>query len=318
MKTLPRTLRLATRGSALALAQTQLVCQAIERVAGADIAIELVVVHTSADRAPDRPLREFGDKALFVKEIEEAILAGRADAGVHSLKDLPALLPDRLIVAATLEREDTRDVLITRNGLAFAELPPAATVATSSLRRRAQLARLRPDLTFVDVRGNVDTRLRKLQRGDFDALILAAAGLRRLGLMPDYVNFLSHDEVLPAAGQGAIAVEAPADSPFKDVLELINHVPTFRACEVERLFVRSIGADCHSAVGCLCEKAGRTTRFRAVVCSPDGSRAFSYDQQHDDWDDATFALDAAERLIAQGAESILELGRDPRWKGQRS
>lgn len=318
MKTLQRKLRLATRGSALALAQAQLVRQAIERVAGSDITVELVVVHTSADRAPNRPLREFGDKALFVKEIEEAILAGRADAGIHSLKDLPAILLEGLMVVATLEREDTRDVLLTRDGVAFAELASGATVATSSLRRRAQLARLRPDLTFVDVRGNVDTRLRKLQRGDFDGLILAAAGLRRLGLMPSHVNFLSHDEVLPAAGQGAIAVEAPPNSPFKDVFELINHVPTFRASGVERLFVRSIGADCHSAVGCLCEISGEKTRFRALVCSPDGSRAYSYDQQHDDWDDATFALDAAERLIAQGAESILELGRDPRWKGQRS
>ena len=268
----PPTIRLATRGSPLALAQAEFVAARL-RAVSPGLAVELVVVRTEADRAPERPLRAFGDKAVFIREVEAALAAGRADGAVHSLKDMPAELAPPFVLAAVPTREDPHDVLVARAGAPRLEfLPPRARVATSSLRRRGQILHHRPDVQIVEIRGNVDTRLRKLADGQADALVLAKAGLVRLGRARAAARVLDADLVLPAPCQGALAVEALADSPWRPLLGRIDDPAARLACETEREFVREIGADCRTPVGCLCEVTGEAVRLRAAVCTPDGIR----------------------------------------------
>ena len=206
--------RLATRGSALALWQANHVADLI-RSTSPGVEVSLVKISTRPDRQPETPLDQLGgDKGLFVKEVEDAILNGDADAAIHSLKDVPAELPETLALMAFPERADARDVLVTPNGQQLTELPNGAVVATSSLRRRGQLLRLRSDLQMVEIRGNVDTRLRKLQSGEYNAIVLAAAGLGRLNLLDQNAQFLDPDLMIPAAGQGILAIESFKSSKF--------------------------------------------------------------------------------------------------------
>lgn len=278
--------------------------------------MEIVVIRTSADRQPSRLLREFGDKGLFVKEIEDALQERRADAGVHSLKDLPAVLPDGLVLAAVTERGDPRDTLVTRSGKPLAELPAGATIATASLRRRGQLLRLRPDVEQVDVRGNVDTRLRKLDEGWYDGLLAAASGLVRLALENRVTEFMEFDTMLPAAGQGAIGVEAPADSPFADVWRAID-VPDVHACvAAERDFVRAIGADCKTPVACTCERRDGVAAFHAMVCAPDGAEYLRVERRCPAGDEPGVAAEAAAELLRQGADGIIRRARVACGRGQ--
>lgn len=304
-------IRLATRGSALALWQARRVSDLIARAAP-EAVVELVPISTSADRHQERPLREFGDKGLFVKEVEEALLDGRADAAVHSLKDVPGVLPEGLVLAATPEREDPRDVLISRFPNGLDALPEGAVVATSSLRRRGQLLRLRPDLRTADVRGNVDTRIRKVRDGEFDAMILAAAGVRRLGLEEEIAEIIPTDEMIPAATQGILAIETPADSPFMEIWKALDDPFVRTAAEAEREFVRALGADCHTPAACFCSPARDETellRLMAMVCLPDGTRHVSADITCRYCDALGTAQAAAEDLLAQGAREIIEAAR---------
>jgi hydroxymethylbilane synthase len=216
--------RVGTRGSRLALIQAESVAAAL-RARGAEV--EIVPIRTSGDQLAQVALADFGGKALFVKEIEEALLDGRVDVGVHSLKDMPAVLPAGLTLAAYPPREDPADVLVARGGAALADLPPGGVVGTSSLRRRVLLLRRRPDLRAEPIRGNVDTRLRKLEAGDYDALVMARAGLRRLGVEPPGARALPLDTFPPAVGQGILGVEARAgEGPLLELLATLDHTET--------------------------------------------------------------------------------------------
>ncbi len=305
----PQIIRLATRGSALALAQARRVAEKIAALAPS-VRVELFPVRTTADRDPGKPLRAFGDKGVFVREVEEAVASGRADAAVHSLKDLPAVLPENFVLAAIPERVAPCDILIARNGRATLEtLPPGTRVATSSLRRRGQLLHHRPDLQIVDIRGNVDTRLRKLAAGQADAIILAKAGLLRLNALPEHATELPIDAVLPAPCQGAIAVETMADSPLLSLLAQLDLPEARLACETERAFVRAIGADCRTPVGCLCAVGETSVQFSAVICSADGSRVVRFEKEVPLEAAADLAHEAAQAMLACGARAIIEKAR---------
>lgn len=305
-----RLIRLATRGSALAVQQSMRVGELILETG----LVRHVVFHeysTQPDRDPTRPLHEMGDKGLFVKEIEEALLAGKDDAGIHSLKDLPGDLPPGLKLAAVPEREDPRDALLSRNGLTLSQLPRGAVVATSSLRRRGQLLRLRLDLQVVPLRGNVDTRVRKLRAGEFDAMILAVAGLKRLGFENEISEILPLETMLPASAQGALGIEVPVASRgrLEQIWRAIDN-PEVRLCaEAEREFVRLIGADCQTPVGCHCELGNGEARLRAMVCSPDGLQYISTTQVAPSNELGTLPCRAADDLISQGAEKIIAAAR---------
>jgi hydroxymethylbilane synthase len=263
-------MRVGTRRSALALAQAEVIATALRE---RGLPVEIVAMRTEGDRLAEVPLSEAGGKGLFVHEIEEALLAGRIDIAVHSLKDLPAELPSELCLAALPRREDPRDVLITRKGGRLHELPPRAVVGTSSPRRRALVLAARPDVSVEPLRGNVDTRLRKLESGLYDSIILAAAGLRRLGVEPAHAEVLAPEEFIPAVGQGIIAVQARrADEKTLAALAPLDDALT-RACgEAERAFLARLGASCNSPLAAhatLAHGAG-TLRLVALIASEDG------------------------------------------------
>src|SRR5262245_63309681 len=244
-------LRLGTRGSKLALTQTGLVRDAL-RVSvptlAAPDAIEIIPIRTTGDAIQDRPLSEAGGKGLFVKEIEEALLQGRIDAAVHSMKDMPTVQPPRLLIAAFLPREDARDVLIAGEVRRIADLRQGAVVGTSALRRRAQLLHRRPDLAIVNLRGNVDSRIAKREAGEVEATILALAGLKRLGL--EHVGApVPEDEMLPAVGQGAICIECRSDDgATRALLAAINHAPTEIAVAAEHAMLAVLDGSCRTPI----------------------------------------------------------------------
>ncbi|MBI5304589.1 MAG: hydroxymethylbilane synthase [Chloroflexi bacterium] len=263
---------LGTRGSQLARWQTDWVAEQLRAVApGIEIAIETIT--TQGDRVLDAPLAQIGDKGLFTREIEIALVERRIDAAVHSLKDVPTDLPDGLTLAAICEREDVRDALVSRLGVGLDALPRGARVGTSSLRRAAQLRAHRPDLTIVNIRGNVDTRLRKATTDEYDAIVLAVAGLKRLGLDTRITEYLSLDVMLPAPGQGALAIETRADDTDTCALiALLDHAPTRAATDAERAFLRALGGGCQVPVAAYGEVIGDTLRLRGLIASEDGTR----------------------------------------------
>jgi hydroxymethylbilane synthase len=298
MPILPR-LRLGTRGSPLALAQTR---EVAERLAArhAELteagAIEIKVIRTSGDKIQDRRLAEIGGKGLFTKEIEEALLEGAIDAAVHSMKDMPTILPTGLVVSCILPREDPRDALICAvPAKSLAELPPGARVGTASLRRQAQLLMARPDLRVVPLRGNVQTRLRKLAEGEAEATLLALAGLRRLGQTAELRALLEPEVMLPAVAQGAIGVERRAeDQATAELLAVIDHRPSRLRVECERAFLAELDGSCRTPIAALAEfvePGSKGVRLRGLIAAPDGS------QSH-----------AGERLCA--ADDALAAGRD--------
>ncbi|HEY3918628.1 MAG TPA: hydroxymethylbilane synthase [Stellaceae bacterium] len=268
-------LRIGSRGSKLALRQaeelrTRLVAAHPEL--GASGAIESVVIRTTGDRVTDRPLAEIGGKGLFIKELEEALRDSRIDLAIHSLKDMPAFLPDGFSIAAHLPREDARDALIARGRAAsLRDLPRGASVGTSSPRRQAQLLNLRPDLTIVPLRGNVDTRLAKIADGAADATVLALAGLKRLGRESEASAVLSAAEMLPAATQGVIAVEIrDDDARMRTLLAAINHRQTAICASAERALLETINGDCGTPVAALATLDGNRIALDAMLLSPDG------------------------------------------------
>ncbi|MCG0238080.1 MAG: hydroxymethylbilane synthase [Firmicutes bacterium] len=246
-----KTVRVATRGSLLALSQTRWVVARLEALhPGVRFAIEIYRTQGDRTQAAGIPLSQVGGKGLFTKELEEALLDGRADLAVHSLKDMPTELPPGLTLGCIPEREDPRDVVIARDGTPLAELPPGAVVGTSSLRRLAQLRRLRPDLEYRPVRGNVDTRLRKLEEGQFDALVMAAAGLHRAGFAGRITEYLDPRVLLPAVGQGALALEIRAgDEEMARLLAPLHHLPTALAVRAERAFMARITREAQAVAG---------------------------------------------------------------------
>ncbi len=269
-------LRVGTRGSPLALAQTSEVCHRLAAMHGfPPERIKLDVIRTTGDIIRDRPLAQAGGKGLFTKEIEEALLAGRIDVAVHSAKDMPTLLPPGLAIAAVPPREDARDVFISRKAGSLRDLPRGASVGTASLRRQALVMRSRPDLAVVCLRGNVETRLRKLDAGAADATLLALAGLKRLGLAEKATAVLAIDEFLPAVGQGIIAIEARGDDArVLAFLAALNDTASASALAAERAYLAVLDGSCRTPIaGHATIHAGRL-HFRGLIAKPDGSEVF--------------------------------------------
>ena len=270
-----QTLRLGTRGSLLAKTQSQLIASELEK-RHKGLAIELIVIKTTADEIQDKPLTEFGGKGLFTKELEQALLRKEIDFAVHSFKDVPVTQPlvDQadLIIAAVPQREDPRDVFCSLVARSIAELPQGARVGTSSPRRKCQLLEHRSDLKIETLRGNIDTRLRKLREGQYDAIVLAAAGLRRVGLFHEAeMVMVEPDQILPAPGQGALALQCRRDDlRTRELLEVIQDHDTESCVSVERLIVAALGGDCHSPIAALAQIADGEMTLRAAIGARDG------------------------------------------------
>jgi hydroxymethylbilane synthase len=306
----PPLLRIGTRGSALALAQTaELVARlgAAHAELAAPGAIETVVIRTSGDKMPDRPYADipgFGPgtgKAVFTKEIEDALLGGGIDLAAHSGKDMPTLLPPGLAIAAALPREDPRDAFLSRRAASLAELPPGAVVGTSSPRRAAQILNARPDLQIAPLRGNVDTRLRKLDAGAVDAAILAMAGLKRLGLADRVTSAMPLEEILPAPAQGAIVLEIRAeDRRLRQYLAPIDDAATDLCVAAERAFLGLIDGSCRTPVAALAQIDAGEIFFRAAIFKPDGSARLAVARRGAMGEALILAVDAARELLARG------------------
>lgn len=306
------TLRIATRQSQLALWQANFVKSELER-RYPDYSIELVSMTTQGDRQSAARLADVGGKGLFIKELEQALLDDRADLAVHSVKDLPARLPAQFSLPVLGYRADVRDVLVSRDGAALAGLAPGSRIGTSSLRRAFQVLLSRADVDILPIRGNVDTRLAKLDAGDYDAIVLAAAGITRLGLGNRVSEYLSTDIMLPAAGQGALGIECLSSrTDVLGVLEPLNDLHVSRAVSAERLVCAGLGATCTTPLGAFAETGEAGVRLRAVLAMPDGSRvmhaevhrAIERDATHD-WSEDV-AAEIVRQLASKGAESVMQ------------
>ena len=291
-------LRIGTRGSPLALAQASLVRARLAEAHGvAAERIELKVIRTTGDVIRDRPLAEVGGKGLFTKEIEEALLAGDIDLAVHSAKDMPTELPAGLSIAAVLPREDPRDAFISRKAATLRALPVGAIVGTASLRRQALVKRARPDLRVVNFRGNVETRLRKLEEGAVDATLLALAGLNRLGLAEAATAILPIDEFLPAVGQGIVALEArDGDARTRALVEPVNAPEDATALAAERAFLAVLDGSCRTPIAGFATLGGGRLRFRGLIARPDGSETFAAEREGAAADAAELGADAGREL----------------------
>ncbi len=291
---------IASRGSQLALWQAHWV-EAELTALGHECRIE--IIKTTGDKITDVPLAKVGGKGLFTKEIEEALLDGRADLAVHSLKDLPTELPEGLVLAAVPEREDPRDAIV---GKRIDELPKGARVGTSSLRRSAQLRKLRPDLLIESVRGNLDTRLRKLDEGQYDAILLAAAGLKRLGWGDRIAEILDADRMCSAVGQGALAIETRAAGKGFDAVQSLNHAATHAAVAAERGLLKALGGGCQVPIGAHATVSGNRLRLLGVVISPDASEMVKSETEGEVVHAAELGQALGEELLKKGARQILD------------
>jgi hydroxymethylbilane synthase len=301
------TLRIATRKSQLALWQAEHVSTLL-RAAHPQLKVELVPLLTQGDRIQDRSLAAIGGKGLFIKELEVAIEEMRADIAVHSMKDVPAELPKGLMMAAVLKRADPRDALVTNSGIGRIEdLPRGALVGTSSLRRQAQICALRPDLRITELRGNVDTRLRKLDAGEMDAIILACAGLIRLGLEARITARLDPKVSVPAVTQGVIGIECrAADAGNRALLMALEHAPTRLVMDAERAFAARLGGSCQSPIAAFAELKSNQITLDGLVAEPDGSRLLRDSITGGIENPAGLGRQLADRLLAAGAGPLLE------------
>jgi hydroxymethylbilane synthase len=293
--------RIGSRGSPLALAQAREVAARLRHAAGlGDDQIEIKVIRTTGDAIQDRPLAEAGGKGLFTKEIEEALVAGVIDLAVHSSKDMPTLLPPGLELAAFLPREDARDAFIGRNAKSLRELPRGALIGTASLRRQALVLRLRPDLRVVPLRGNVETRLRKIEAGEADATLLALAGLKRLGLADAATAIFPVEEMLPAVGQGAIGLEIrSADERTRMLVAAIDDLDTSTALAAERAFLAVLDGSCRTPIAGHAVIEGDRVRLRGLIAKLDGSEALEVSREGARHDAAALGADAGRELKAR-------------------
>jgi len=296
---------LGTRGSALALAQAETVA-AMLREAWPGLEVRLEIIRTGGDRLRDRPLAAFGQKGVFVRELEEALQDGRIRAAVHSLKDLPSTLPDPFALAAVPMREDPRDCLISRGAKPLEDLPAGAVVGTGSPRRAAQLLAQRPDLKVRDIRGNVDTRLAKLERGEYDAIVLAVAGLRRLGLDGVITQHLEPQVMTGAVGQGALGIETLAgDDEALELLQALDHTPSRAAVEAERALARALNAGCQTPLGALAVCADGKLRLTGALASADGRQIIRVQTEGLPEEPQSAGENAARMMLEQGAGPLL-------------
>jgi hydroxymethylbilane synthase len=299
---------IGTRGSLLALWQTNWVKGQLERC-HPGIEVEINVISTKGDRVLDVSLPKLGEqgKGLFTKELEDALFERRVDLAVHSLKDLPTELPAGLHIGAICEREDVRDALVARDPIkSFGELPERALIGTSSLRRQAQIKAVRPDIVIEPIRGNVDTRLRKLDEGQYDAIVLAAAGLHRLGHANRITERLSQDFMLPAVGQGALAIETRTDdSVIDEVIHVLDHQASRLACLAERAFLKGLGGGCLVPIAAHATIESDVMTLSGMVASPDGSQVLRDRRSGPSRDADLLGRDLANDLLARGAGRIL-------------
>jgi len=296
--------RIGSRGSALALAQSNWVKQQIE-AHYPDLQVELSIIKTSGDRFSDRPISALGGKGVFTKEIEDALLNQSIDLAVHSMKDLPTELPAGLMIAAVPAREDARDVLVTRSGLKLADLAPSARIATGSLRRQAQLLHHRGDLVVVPIRGNVDTRLRKLDEGEADALIMAAAGLIRIGRAERIGEILPDEICVSAVAQGALAIETRGDATVRQLLSFLHNATSEAETRAERALLRSLSGGCQVPIGARARVDGNALNMIAVVASPDGISLCRAQLTGEAQEGEQLGARLADELRRQGADKIL-------------
>jgi hydroxymethylbilane synthase len=303
-------LRIGTRGSPLALWQAHEVRSRLAAAHGvAPETIAITVIKTSGDIIQDRPLSEVGGKGLFTKEIEQALSDDRIDLAVHSSKDMPTVLPDGLMLATCLPREDVRDAFISRNAATLAELAPGAVVGTASLRRQALVKRLRPDLQVVSFRGNVETRLKKLEDGVVDATLLALAGLKRLGRESAATSILPVDTFLPAVGQGAIGIETRTDDRrTRDLVARIGDSDTLTALATERAFLAVLDGSCRTPIAGHARVDASTVAFRGLILRPDGSEALETSRSGAAAEAAALGADAGRELKARAAPDFFVAG----------
>lgn len=299
------TLRIATRESALAMWQAHYVKDKLEQ-AHPDLTVELLPMTTKGDQILDTPLAKIGGKALFVKELEVAMLENRADIAVHSMKDVPVDFPEGLMLHTICEREDPRDAFVSNTFKTLDELPQGAIVGTSSLRRQCQLKALRPDLDIRDLRGNVNTRLRKLDEGQYDAIILAAAGLIRLAMPERIAQYLPSEVLLPANGQGAVGIECRTDdTQVQQYLAALEHQETRARVLTERAVNRTLEGGCQVPIGAFAEVDGETIHLRALVGSLDGNEIIRGEVSGNVSDGETLGENLAQELLSRGADKIL-------------
>ena len=298
-------LRIGTRGSKLALAQSEWVKKKVE-AGHPDVGVELVRIKTTGDKILDSPLSKIGGKGLFVKEIEDALLKKQVHVAVHSMKDVPAELPDELMLCGFPEREDPRDAFISLKDKSIETLPQGSRIGTSSLRRAAQLLHVRPDLDMVALRGNVDTRIRKLESGQVDAIILAAAGLRRLGLANRITRVIPLEQVLPAIGQGALGLEVRRDDHDTiNLLDFLNHKPTEVTVRAERAFLKELEGGCQVPIAAFALLNSNKVHLRGMVAELDGSRIIRDEISGEKHQAEEIGINLAKKLLDCGAGEIL-------------
>jgi len=299
-------LRIATRKSPLALWQAEHVRARLQQL-HPGLQVELVTMSTQGDRVLDSPLAKIGGKGLFVKELEQGMLAGRADIAVHSMKDVPVELPEGLQIGAILEREDPRDAFVSSRFAALAELPQGARVGTSSLRRQCQLHAVRPDLEILDLRGNVNTRLAKLDAGDYDAIVLASAGLKRLGMAQRITRALEPEDMLPAIAQGVIGIECRnRDTDVEALIEPLNHAETRLRTQAERGMNATLAGGCQAPVAGFSTISGDRIELRGLVGWPDGSAIVRGEIRGPAAAAAALGEQLAQELLERGARPILD------------
>ncbi len=295
-----QTVLLGTRGSRLALAQAE---ACTRRLRAAGLRIEIRVIKTTSDHHPETPLSVLDRRDIFTRQLDESLVSGETDLAIHSLKDVPTEPPEGIALAAVTERRDPSDVLVSEKRYDMDGLAPGAVVATSSLRRRAQLLHRRPDLRIVEIRGNVDTRIRKMREGQADAVLLALAGLARLGLVaPHTIN--SPEVMLPAVGQGALTAATLEDHPLRELIrDVLNHEESERAILAERAMLRALEGGCRVPVGALGVVEGGAVRLRGVVASPDGALVYRAQAEGEEPDEVGVRL--ARELLERGAAVVL-------------
>ncbi len=301
-----RPLRIGTRGSVLAQWQANAIRQRLAQLAS--VGAELVLIKTSGDHFQQAPIGQIGLKGVFIKELEDALLERRVDLAVHSMKDVPTAIPLGLAIAAICEREDVHDCLVSASGAKLTELPAGARVGTSSLRRQSQLRHFRSDLQILELRGNVDTRLKKLERGDYDAIVLAKAGLNRLGWSGKISEALSTDVSLPAVGQGALGIESRADdAELLAVLSRLDHAPTRAAVTAERALLAELEGGCQVPLGAYARIELGKLVLEACVLSPDGADSVRRSATGAPAQAEAIGRRLAQDLLADGADRILKL-----------
>lgn len=297
---------LGTRGSELALTQAnQVRDQLVERHAGTGLRVQIDIIKTTGDVSRSS-LSEIGGQGVFTREIERALLDGRIDLAVHSLKDLPTEIDSNLVVAATPPRVDVRDALVTRGGVDLQHLPEGARLGTGSARRCAQLLSLRPDLQLTDMRGNVGTRLRQVEEGAVDGVVLAAAGLWRLGLHEKISAYLDTREVLPSPGQGALGLQMRGDDDRLPLVQALNHEPTWQSVTAERGFLRALGGGCRAPIAAWGRQISDELRLDGLVGRPDGSQLYRSQIVGSGSDPEELGSTLAQDLLGQGADAILQ------------